>query len=612
MFNKLNKLIAYILIMSLLISTCSATAMATGTSEEQSAPTEAVQEESHESSVFGGGSENGDSGEKSNDNNSEKGSDDGVDSNWQDASPDGSDSSAEGERDESDGGDNSESSVDDESSLNEEDGNRPGDNAAGTSTNSSGWYDSNGNWHSNDVADNSGNGHTDGYTGDGYDYADDSEPNQDGTDPDNQDQDTSNQGTAGSTKDQAQQGQTNAGTGPQNNPTDPAVPQDPADPTEPPLEKRPQTVVGKPSYDKHLGDDFFRLDVSTDGDGPLIFWSSNESVIDMSHTGRAYIKGTGTAVIGIQAEETDRCKKSNVMRVTITVRKREQKINAPVYYTKSVETEPFKIDLTKTGNGPVIYESSNKNVATVSKTGKVTIKSVGSAKITVYAAETATCMKSAAQTIHVNVGPKKTELTGNISIENNKAMVEWQQQNDVSGYLVQYSTQRDFSDGKVVRASSTSKSAEINGLEDDAYYVRVRSYKKQGEKNLYSEWSATEAFGGKIATPATEVIIGRNSRGSRVRSATETASGTVVGSASGTASGSASGTAAIVRNSGSAGISGRIVNAGAGAADIGEEIGHAGTGEGQGSAPMFSTIVTNLYWAVAKHFQCESRTEEAL
>jgi hypothetical protein len=282
------------------------------------------------------------------------------------------------------------------------------------------------------------------------------------------------------------------------------------------------------------------------------------------------------------------------------VRKREQKVDVPVYYTKSVETEPFKIDLTKSGNGPVIYESSNKNVATVSKTGKVTIKSVGSAKITVYAVETATCMKSAAKTIHVNVGPPKTELSGSINVEDNKATVEWQQQNDVSGYLVQYSTRRDFSDSTVLRVGSTARSAEISGLKDDAYYVRVRSYKKQGEKNLYSEWSAAEAFGGKIATPAAGVIPGRNSRGSRVRSATETASGTVVGAASGTASGSASGTAAIVRNSGSAGISGRIVNAGAGAADIGEEIGHAGTGEGQGSAPMFSTIVTNLYWAVGK------------
>ena len=331
-----------------------------------------------------------------------------------------------------------------------------------------------------------------------------------------------------------------------------------------------------------MGDDYFRLDVASDGDGPLVFWSSDESVIDMSHTGRAYIKGTGTAVIGIQAEETEHCKKSNILRVTITVRKREQNVNVPVYYTKSVETDPFKIELTKDGNGPVIYESSNRNVATVSKTGKVTIKSVGSAKITVYAAETATCMESAAKTIHVNVGPRKTELSGNINVENNKATVEWQQQNGVSGYLIQYSNQRDFSDGKVVRAAPTSRSAEISGLTDDAYYVRIRSYKTQGGKNLYSEWSAAEAFGGKIATPAAGGILGRNSLGSRAGSVTETAAE------------AAPGTAVIVRNSGRAGISpgtsrigtgGRIVAAGT----------DEGIGEGQGSSPMFSTILTNPY-----------------
>ena len=565
MFNKLNKLTAYILIMSLLTGICSFPAMATGTNEEQGAPAETVQEETHDSSNSGGSSDN---------SGGESGDSEGRDYSEVDHSVD-----PDGYRDENDsenaGQYFDESVNDDEAALNEEEGNHTDDNAAGTNTGSSGWYDIDGNWHSDDAADNSGAGYTN-------DYTDDSEQNQDG-------RDTTDQGT---TTDQALQGQTGTEATPQADPTapqdptdpqspantqDPVNPQAPADPTDLPIEKRSQTVTGKPSYDKHLGDNFFRLDVSTDGDGPLIFWSSNESVIDMAHTGRAYIKGTGTAVIGIQAEETEHCKKSNVMRVTITVRKREQKVEVPVYYTKSVETDPFKIDLAKSGNGPVIYESSNKNVATVSKTGKVTIKSVGSAKITVYAAETA-------------------------------------QQNDVSGYLVQYSTQRDFSDSTVVRAGSTARSAEISGLTDDAYYVRVRSYKKQGEKNLYSEWSAAEAFGGKIATPAPIVISGRNSRGSGAGSATETAAGSAsriaAGSASGTASGPASGTAAIVRNSGSAGISGRIVNAGAedigeeighaGAADIGEEIGPAGTGEGQGSVPMFSTIVTNPYWAVGK------------
>lgn len=585
MFNKLNKLTAYILIMSLLTGICSVPATATGINEEQGAPAETVQEETHDSSNSDGGSDN--SGVESGDSEGQDYSeiDHSVDS---DEYRDGNDSeNAEQYHDES--------VNDDEATLNEEEGSHTDDNDAGTNTSSSGWYDTDGNWHSDDAADNSGAGYTN-------DYTDDSEQNQD---PNNQDgQDTTAQGTT----DQAQQGQTNTEANPQDHPTapqdptnpqdaantqdpvnpqdaantqDPTTPQAPADPTETPIEKRPQTVTGQPSYDKHLGDDFFRLDVSTDGDGPLIFWSSNESVIDMSHTGRAYIKGTGTAVIGIQAEETEHCKKSNVMRVTITVRKREQKVDVPVYYTKSVETEPFKIDLTKSGNGPVIYESSNKNVATVSKTGKVTIKSVGSAKITVYAAETATCMKSAAKTIRVNVGPPKTELAGSINVEDNKATVEWQQQNDVSGYLVQYSTRRDFSDSTVVRAGSTARSAEISGLKDDAYYVRVRSYKKQGEKNLYSEWSAAEAFGGKIATPAAGVIPGTNSNGSRA--------------------GTSSGTATIVRNTGSAGISGKIgTGEVTGTVGTGDVIGPAGTGEGQGSAPMFSTIVTNPYWAVGK------------
>ena len=598
MFNKLRKFTAYILVLCVLTGAWSAPAMAAGTDEEQSAPAEAASEEMYDSSSSDGRADS--SGEESGDSEDRDYSEDDH-SGSNDESRD-SDHSADHEeyRDENDGESadrhhNDEGPGDDGASLNDEEdrestsGDSSGAGITGDNADkgeeygrAGGWYDPEGNWHPDDDGDNPYAGST------SDDYAGENEPGQDGSgqgegqdqtgsgQSEGQDQTGSGQGGTGQGQGQGQDG---AGTNPQDHPADPAAPQDPS---EHPIGKRDQTVTGKPSYAKHMGDDYFRLDVASDGDGPLVFWSSDESVIDMSHTGRAYIKGTGTAVIGIQAEETEHCKKSNILRVTITVRKREQNVNVPVYYTKSVETDPFKIELTKDGNGPVIYESSNRNVATVSKTGKVTIKSVGSAKITVYAAETATCMESAAKTIHVNVGPRKTELSGNINVENNKATVEWQQQNGVSGYLIQYSNQRDFSDGKVVRAAPTSRSAEISGLTDDAYYVRIRSYKTQGGKNLYSEWSAAEAFGGKIATPAAGGILGRNSLGSRAGSVTETAAE------------AAPGTAVIVRNSGRAGISpgtsrigtgGRIVAAGT----------DEGIGEGQGSSPMFSTILTNPY-----------------
>ena len=569
MFNKFHKLIAYTLVISMLAGANAAPAAAASADDEQSAHAEVLQEESRDSSDTGGGSDddtgedsdNSESGGSSDDADSGRDSDDGADSGRQDESQDDSDdgSSGGGKRDDPDDGGRSESSADQRDSG----------------------YADEGNWHTEDGSDNSSAGSTDDHAdagSTGGEYAGENEPGQGGSGQGGSGQGQGGSGQGGNAQDQGQ-GQDGAGTHPQDHPADPAAPQDPA---EHPIEKKAQTVTGRPSYAKHMGDNYFRLDVATDGDGQLVFWSSDESVIDMSHTGRAYIKGTGTAVIGIQAEETENCKKSNVMRVTITVRKKEQNVNVPVYYTKSVETDPFKIELTKDGNGPVIYESSNRNVATVSKTGKVTIKSVGSAKITVYAAETATCMESAAKTIHVNVGPRKTELSGSINVENNKATVEWQQQNNVSGYLIQYSTKRDFSNGKLVSAAPTSKSAEISGLTDDAYYVRIRSYKTQGGKNLYSEWSAAEAFGGKIATPAAGGIPGRNSLGSRAGSVTETAAE------------AAPGTAAIVRNSGRAGISpgtsrigtgGRIVAAGT----------DEGIGEGQGSSPMFSTILTNPY-----------------
>ena len=562
MFNRLHKLIAYTLIISMLIGACSIPVMAAAATDEQSVSAEVLQEESRDPSASGGGSDDNDSGMESDEGDPDGGSDDsdlGVESDDSDSGGESDGDADAGRQDDqtadSDGGsaddgkavdpddeENTEGTADEEPHLNPDEereetsgdssgyGDTGGDSDEG-STGAGGRYDGNGSRHSDDPTDPSGAG----YTGD-YDYAGENEPGQDGGSQ-GKDQDGIVSGQ-GQDRNGTDQGRSGSGSRPQDSSTDPA---DSANPPEHPNEKRSQIVTGRPSYAKHMGDKFFRLDVETDGDGTLVFWSSNERVIDMSHTGRAYIKGTGTAVIGIMAQETDSCKKSNILRVVITVRKREQKIDAPGYYTKSVETDPFEIDLTKVGNGPVIYESSNKNVATVSRSGKVSIKSVGSAKITVYAEETATCMRSAAKTIHVNVGPRKTELSGGISVEDNKATVEWQKQNDVSGYLVQYSTRRDFSGGKIVRAASSAKSAQISGLTDDAYYVRVRAFKTQDDKKLYSEWSHVEVFGGRTATPA---------------------------------------------------------------AGTGEDSGPAESGvetrESAGSAPIFSTVLTNPFWAVGK------------
>ena len=265
------------------------------------------------------------------------------------------------------------------------------------------------------------------------------------------------------------------------------------------IAKRKQTVSGKQSYTKRLGYDPFMIRVKTNGDGRLVYHSSNPKVISVSKRGKASVKGTGTAVISIYAEETEFCQKSNVLRVTVKVLKKQQKVTGTTSYTKSLGTDDFKITVTKEGNGKLIYMSSNRNVATVSASGKVTVKGVGAAKITVYAAETATCLQSTAKVITVKVGPEKTALTGITSGADYRTTIQWQQQENVSGYQIQYSDTPDFSKSKVVTAGATDTSKVISGMSDAAaYYVRVRAYQMQDGKRLFAEWSEPEEIGAQI------------------------------------------------------------------------------------------------------------------
>lgn len=71
-------------------------------------------------------------------------------------------------------------------------------------------------------------------------------------------------------------------------------------------------------------------------------------------------------------------------------------------YKKPYSSSTFILNAKTDGNGKLTYSSSNTKVATVNSTGKVTLKGVGTAKITVKAAATSTYL-SASKTITITV-----------------------------------------------------------------------------------------------------------------------------------------------------------------------------------------------------------------
>ena len=136
-------------------------------------------------------------------------------------------------------------------------------------------------------------------------------------------------------------------------------------------------------------------------------------------------------------------------------------------------------------NKELIWESGNDSVASVSDTGIVTANKPGRAVITATSKENENV--KARRTIIVT--PKKTNVTGAKNVSKRKLKVVWEEQWNVSGYQIQYSTSKNFKGAKTKKVSSRYSSYTIRSLKKKIYYVRIRAYSKIGSKVYYGAWS---------------------------------------------------------------------------------------------------------------------------
>lgn len=73
-------------------------------------------------------------------------------------------------------------------------------------------------------------------------------------------------------------------------------------------------------------------------------------------------------------------------------------------------------------------------------------------------------------------------------------VVKYKKNSKASGYIIQYSTKSDFTKAKEIDAK-TKVSYTVKSLKKKTkYYVRVRSYKKSGNKKYVSAWSKTKVI----------------------------------------------------------------------------------------------------------------------
>ncbi len=175
-------------------------------------------------------------------------------------------------------------------------------------------------------------------------------------------------------------------------------------------------------------------------------------------------------------------------------RKKSQTITAKSLI-KTYGAKAFNINAKTSGNGKLTYTSSNKKVATISGNGKVTMKGCGKTTITIRAAETKE-YKAAKKKITITVKPKKQTLYFLKSTKEKTITVKWKTDKKATGYILQYSTDKNFKKNvkNVTISNNKTTSRKISKLAaGKKYYVRVCSYKKVSGSKLRGNYSAVKS-----------------------------------------------------------------------------------------------------------------------
>ena len=136
--------------------------------------------------------------------------------------------------------------------------------------------------------------------------------------------------------------------------------------------------------DKKYGEEAFKLEVSNKGDGVKSYVSSDDKVVTVDKNGVVTIIGTGTATLTVSLAESANYT-ADQKEVTVAVGKIEHSLVVDkISYRVTYGDPAFKITA-KAGDteSGIQFASDNKEVATVSKDGTVTIGNAGTAKITV-------------------------------------------------------------------------------------------------------------------------------------------------------------------------------------------------------------------------------------
>lgn len=136
----------------------------------------------------------------------------------------------------------------------------------------------------------------------------------------------------------------------------------------------------------------------------------------------------------------------------------------------------------------VTWTSTNKQVATVSSSGKVKGKAYGTATIKAkfVAGKGTKTLKCT-----VTVGPAKVK-SFKVKGAKKKITVTWKRSNGAAGYEISYSKKKSSGYKKLDTVQSGSTTKYSKKLKKGTYYVKMRPYMNSGGKKLYGSYTSAK------------------------------------------------------------------------------------------------------------------------
>lgn len=239
------------------------------------------------------------------------------------------------------------------------------------------------------------------------------------------------------------------------------------------------------TFTKQCGDKPFSLNASAET--ALSYKSNNTDVAEVSSDGTVTVKYAGTAVITITAEKSGKFKAAE-KTVIVIVSKIKQIISGKTEIYKFYGDSTF--DLGVSAKTKLTYSTSDKNIVTVSSSGKVTLKNPSNETviITVKAEETDK-YKAAVKKVKIKVSLKKPSLTISYSKKSRKIHLKWSKVAGASKYQVY---QYDYSKKKyILKDTGPSNAVGYSwiGKKGKTYKCRIRAYRVVNGKKVYSAFS---------------------------------------------------------------------------------------------------------------------------